>query len=644
MKSLTILPALSLFIFSIYTAAVFSKQNPQFVTSPACKDCHSAQYDDWSNSHHAWAWRLPTPDNVLGDFNGASFEHQGINYKFEVVNGAYYVTADDRDGLVKRYPLAYTAGIEPLQQYLIETEPGRLQALDIAWDTAQKRWFHLYPDQELQLKDGMHWTGPYKNWNSRCAECHATDYQKKYDPKNDLYHSYQAEIGVGCEACHGPGSAHLEWADNNQTFDAGHWLNVDSLGLSILKGDKIDRCTGCHSRRTPLGASSPIAGEPFNDHYRLAMMTGDLYFNDGQIRDEVYVYGSFAQSKMHARGVTCTHCHDAHTYRLKRKGNATCTYCHQPSGNPDFPTLRKAQYDDPTHHFHTPGSDAAICVNCHMPERKYMVVDGRRDHSFRIPRPDLTADLGTPDPCMSCHIDKTPAWAADSISIRFQNGQTGQPHFAHLFTSAANHPSKENNQALLRLATNKDKPAFIRASAVQNIDTNDTGIALDLKPLIKDESPWVRAAVVDRLGMTSHPERDRWVASTLDDDTKIVRIAAAQQLLRADLPPEFNGPLRHAITEMQQSLVARADYPETQMMIGGMALILRNLNAAKSAFQRTVEMDPQRVDAWNMLAEIELAGNQPENAITTLQQALEFNPGQSDLQQMLDSLQPVQPR
>lgn len=457
-----------------HAAAAETPGQPEFVTSQACAACHEQEYTAWRDSHHGWAWRLPARENVLGDFDDAAFRHRGFTYRFETEGGVYFVTADGPDGKATRYPVRYAVGVTPLQQYLVETDGGRLQALDVAWDTERKRWYHLYPGQDTSAGNGMHWGGPYKNWNARCAECHATDYEKNYDPHADNYRSRQAEIGVGCEACHGPGQAHVAWAKQPDEFDAANWQGVDGHGLlpAFVAGDaasEINLCAACHSRREALGADSPPAGAAFDDHYRLALLRDGLYFPDGQIHDEVYVYGSFLQSRMHARGVRCTNCHELHSYRLKLEGNALCTRCHNTGGNPEFSTLKKADYDSREHHFHEPGSDGAACKSCHMPERLYMVVDGRRDHSFRVPRPDLALKLDVPDPCTQCHQGKTPQWAAGEIGKRFPKGRASESHFGELFARAGQGGNAQTASELLAIASDHAMPAIVRASALQRL-------------------------------------------------------------------------------------------------------------------------------------------------------------------------------
>ena len=409
-----------------------SPEAPRYVGSQSCAECHDTISDAWSKSHHALAWQPPDSSSVIGDFNDVRFEHNGITSRFFRRGDAFVVETDGPDGKLKDYEVKSVAGIEPLQQYLLEVEPGRLQALDLSWDATAKRWYHLYPDQNLMGGNGLHWTGPYKNWSARCAECHATGFEKNYRPQTRSYASTQAEIGVGCEACHGPGEAHLSWARQPNANATKSQSRLSDKGLTIAFTPKeaqteVQQCAGCHSRRGPFGDQSPVPGTPFHDSYRLALLRDGLYHADGTIQDEVYVYGSFLQSKMYSKGVRCSDCHDPHQADLKASGNGVCTQCHSPAGNMRFPTLRKSSYDDPAHHFHEPGSAGAQCKSCHMVERVYMGIDGRRDHSFRIPRPDLTNETGAPNACMDCHNDKDAAWRRPKSNAAFQTASTAAP-------------------------------------------------------------------------------------------------------------------------------------------------------------------------------------------------------------------------
>lgn len=622
-----------------------SAKAPRFVASESCAGCHEDETDGWRTSHHAFAWKEADGGSVLGDFEEAVFAHNGAVTRFTRDGPSYRVETDHGGGLSTRTQVIGTAGIAPLQQYLVETEPGRLQALDIAWEAINNRWYNLYPDQRLRPGDGFHWSGPYKNWNARCAECHATDFQKNYDPSRRRYDSTQAEIGVGCEACHGPGEAHIAWAQDPEIFERNDWSGVDARGLAhVFEQDdpeaEIQQCAGCHSRREPLGDRSPPPGTAFHDAYALALLRDGLYHPDGQILDKVYVYGSFLQSRMYARGVRCSNCHNPHAATLKTKGNGVCTQCHSPAGNRDFPTLTLKNYDAPAHHFHEPGSTGAQCQNCHMIERVYMGIDGRRDHSFRIPRPDLSVELGTPNACTDCHADRTPEWAAAAVATWFPDSPSRGNHFATaLATAWRGNGGPQTLGRLVDVALDQDQGGFVRASVLQALARYPSaGIAERTTPLLQDDSPLVRATAIPLQRPASPALRLKRVAPLLEDSAKAVRIAAVRgllDLLAAGHAPPSAESARSALQEYHLSLIAKADFPETQMAMAGTALTFRQFAEAERAFAEAVRIDPQLVDAWVMLARLRAATGQRAEARAILGKALGFNPDNALLARLL---------
>jgi len=639
-----------LFYLAVITAAgnsvSFGAQHIAYVGSAECAQCHRAEHDAWIDSHHGWALRQATPANVLGDFSNVSVEFGGINTRFFRKGTAYFVETDGADGAATEYKIEYTVGVEPLQQYLVETRNGRLQALDLVWDTDQRRWFHLYPDDIADAGDGFHWTGPYKNWQARCASCHQTDFKKNYDRNSDGYQSAWSELTVGCEACHGAGEAHVSWAQNPDGYDPGQFSESDSKGLLIAfldgsKGQKteIDSCAGCHSRREALDPDSPPIGAAFNDHFNLALLRPGTYHADGQINDEVYVYGSFLQSKMHANGVKCSNCHEVHSGALIAEGNAVCTQCHSLQGQDEFPSLALADYNAPEHHHHPQDTEGSQCVACHMPAKNYMVVDPRRDHSFRVPRADLSVKIGTPNACAGCHTDQSVRWAADRVSEWFANGHSGSPHFGEVLKAAESFDSPGTSERLVELANDQEAAGIVRATAVARLAQRmDEAVAQELLPLLGDREPLVRAAAVRALVSAPSGLRARFVAGLMNDDNRLVRQEAARATL--DLPlqgldQEQLQIVTDARNDYQRTLRGRLDFPETHLQLGGLTLTRRNLPAAKAAFETAVKMDPQLTDAWMTLGRIAFVENGPKSAVAILQSAIEKNPDTGLLKQSL---------
>ena len=610
-----------------------------YLGSETCITCHQQAGEDWRKSHHALAWTEAEPGNIVADFDGTSFHQGDMEARFSLGDdGKPRISVTEIDGITTDYPVHSVIGIEPLQQYVLETEPGRLQSFDVVWDTEQKRWFHLYPESDYAPDDSYHWTGTYKNWNSRCAACHATGYSSNYDADASSYASTQVEIGVGCEACHGPGADHVEWVESLKTTTTPP---PPAYGFPIDMSDPaaaIDQCGGCHARREPYYDGNPPPGTAFNDAYNLVLLHPDLYEADGQILDEVYVYGSFLQSKMYAEGVTCSDCHLPHEATRVAEGNAVCTQCHSPAGNPRFPSLPLNVFDGPEHTHHPEGSDGAMCKNCHMVERVYMGNDWRADHSFRIPRPALAATTGAPDACTTCHENRTAQWAADQIAEWFPDSDKRGPHYGEVLAAGRSNPHASVPQ-LDALASAQDQPGLVRATALWLLDnTSDPAVAEQMVKLFDDPDPLVRAAAA-RLQRRTGPEaRSRNLPALLDDPVRSVRMSAAQALLSgrpAPLPDDAMTDLRAAMADWQESVRSRLDFPETHLQLGGTALVNRNLPAAASAFAEATRLDPQQVDAWTMRVRIALATGQQQDALAILREAIAKNPGALGLQDML---------
>ena len=429
------------------------------------------------------AMQHATDSTVHGNFNNVHFVHGDVTTTFTREDGKFMVQTDGPDGALQDYEAKFTFGVSPLEQYLLELPGGRLQAFTTAWDPRPRadggqRWFDLHPDETIKAGDPLHWTGLQQNWNFECAECHSTNLRRNYDPVRGAYKTSYSEINVSCESCHGPGSLHVAWARRLagwQALEATKGLAVSlderrnvSWTLDPTTGNsarsaprrttrEIETCAHCHSRRGPIWADVP-PGAPIGDGYRVALLDDNLYFPDGQIRDEVYEYGSFLQSRMFHAGVTCSDCHEPHSLKLRAPGNGVCDQCHAPE-----------KYDVAAHHRHAPDSIGAQCVSCHMPTRTYMVVDPRRDHSMRIPRPDLSVSLGTPNACNGCHADKSPQWAADQVKSWHGALDPGFQRFAEAL-QAGTVGAPGAREQLLVLANDDSNPGIARASAVSRLD------------------------------------------------------------------------------------------------------------------------------------------------------------------------------
>ncbi|HSC13115.1 MAG TPA: multiheme c-type cytochrome [Rhodanobacteraceae bacterium] len=635
-------------------AAAKPDANATFVGAKACAECHAGEAAKWEGSQHAHAMQHATEATVLGNFNGAKFNYNGIVSTFYRRDGKFFVNTDGADGKLADFEVSYTFGLYPLQQYLVAFPDGRMQALSIAWDSRPKaqggaRWYHLYPDEHITSTDQLHWTGLNQNWNWMCADCHSTKLDRNYAASNNSYATKWSETNVACEACHGPGSKHVSWAKHepgaDKFVDRGlivalderkgiTWLLNAQTGNSarsapLTSHRELGVCAQCHSRRAPFAAGMDHDGRFFETH-EVSLLTSRLYFADGQQREEVYDIGSFLQSKMHANGVTCSDCHDPHSGALRAPGNAVCAQCHAP-----------ARYDAAAHSLHAAGSAGAQCAACHMPTRNYMVIDARHDHSIRIPRPDLSDKLGTPNACTACHKDRKPAWAATVIERAFGPQRKGFQTFgAALHDADTGAPGAV--AGLMALARSVQQPAIVRASAALELGHHLNEAALPaIEAALADADPGVRAAALDALLAAPPAERMRLAVGLIDDPSRIVRIKAARAFAVArydGMAPEMQARFDKVFAEYVASQRANADRPEAHMNLGMFYVDRRDPVRSEAEYRAALALQPAFIPAVVNLADLYRAYERDADAEAVLTEGLRKAPGNADVSHALGLL------
>jgi tetratricopeptide (TPR) repeat protein len=623
-----------------------SQPASRFVGSEACRDCHRPEYDKWAVSHHRWAMETATAQTVRGDFNDAAVDHFGKPTRFYMRDGKYYVHTQGPGGQPGEFEVTYTFGWYPLQQYLVPFPGGRLQCLPFAWDVEQKRWYHLYPDTPPDPKDWLYWTNNGQNWNGMCAECHSTDLKKNYDFRNDTYATTWSEISVGCEACHGPASAHVKWA---QLPEMGR-PEAPNAALTVTTRDltsrqQIELCAPCHSRRMSLDDNIHRHAD-FLDYGVPQLLDPGLYFADGQILDEVYVYGSFMQSKMYARGVRCSDCHDVHSIRRIKDGNDLCLQCH-----------KAAVYDQKKHHFHKrpgePGEpirspagevlfevgSGARCEACHMPGRTYMGIDYRPDHSFRRPRPDLTLAMGTPNACDRCHVDKATQWSVDAMAKWY--GQAWRPHYGQIL-KAGREQQPEAAAALASLARDRLYPTIVRATALSLLAAYGGETARQaFAAALLDEESLMRQTAVRRLPERDPPQRLKLLAPMLYDPVRAVRIEAAGAVaeLRPDtLPADTRRQFDKALAEYRHAMERTADFAASRHNLGNLARSLGHFPEAVDEYRKAIAIDDQFYPAKVNLAMLYNQLGRNDEAQRLLQEVVKRHPDLYELQYSLGLL------
>ncbi len=578
-----------------------------YVGKEKCIDCHRREYDLWRGSDHDWAMAVATDSTVLGDFNNAEFEYNGKVSRFYKKDGRFYVFTEGPNGKWGEFEIVYTFGVRPLQQYLVPFPGGRYQCLPLAWDTEKQRWFNLvpavYPNEDVTPNNWLHWTNQSQNWNGMCAECHSTNLQKNYDLRTDQYHTTWSEINVSCEACHGPGSAHLEWAalpEMARPQDTNYGLVVQTSDIDNKQYVKL--CVRCHSRRSFFDKFQPGDSEVLN--YMIPqLLRAPYYFPDGQILEEDYVHGSFVQSKMYDNDVRCNDCHDVHSGKRKFEDNRLCLQCH-----------RADLYDTFAHHFHkkvgetgeplmleggrkvVQVGEGALCVNCHMPGRYYMGVDFRRDHSFRIPRPDLSLKIGVPNACTQCHTDKSDRWALDYVVKWYGESFTTRPHFGTVFT-AAEEGKPEAREGLIRIVEDDLFPVIVRATAVSLLGNySDPESRKVIRQALRNPESLIRYAAVRVYPGQQPSEWVQDVAPLLNDPVRAVRMTAAMRLTlvaRQFLPPKYQPSFQSALTEYRQAMEYLGDFPSSRHNLGNMYANLGQLEKAAQFYQNALKIDRQ---------------------------------------------------
>lgn len=631
-----------------------------YVGTQNCASCHEDEARAFDGSHHDHAIEKPTRKSVLAPFGGEAFKHHGVTSSFEQKGDDFFVRTEGADGKEAEFRVAYTFGYSPLQQYLLEVGHGKLQSFVVAWDSRSQeaggqRYFDLYPDEEVEAGDVLHWTGPNQNWNFTCADCHSTAFEKGYDVKSNSFESKWAELNVGCEACHGPGSRHLAWAKTTAVAGkpvsdeagakggrgfvvdlqpAAPWI-IESGAKSATPHtsdgqiQEIESCAPCHSRRQQL-AEKRTPDQPYLDAYLPELLTEGRYHADGQIQDEVYVYGSFLQSRMFHAGVRCSDCHEPHSLQLRREGNDLCTSCHQEN-----------HYDSPQHHHHpvptkgTTGADSVggkvsgtgrACVDCHMPATTYMVVDPRRDHSIRIPRPDLSGQTGAPNACTGCHKEQSPKWAAEQLETWF--GPERPDHYGPVFAAARRSEAGVDSK-LVQLASDSSLPSIVRGSALlllANYPGEAAGQAL-LQGSQSREALLRLGAVEGSYGLSPEP-RVALLLPLLSDPLLAIRTQATRALV--GIPPTVFSAVQleqvdEAFSKLRATEAINADRADSWLRLALIDLGRGNIKAAQSSLEHALKLDPRFTPALVNLADLYRSQGGEDEAQNLLRRAIEID-------------------
>lgn len=602
----------------------------QMVDEQQCGTCHAPQAKAWKGSHHQLAMQDASPRSVQGDFDDARFEAEGESTRFFRKDDGYWVNTPGPDGHPADFKVAYAFGVEPLQQYLLELPGGRLQAFGIAWDTQKKAWFHLASSQGIDFRNPQHWSKPSQNANFQCIDCHSTGYVRGYDDATGTYASHWAAPGVGCQACHGPASLHLEWARfKGLHSQAGFTLDLARTSNRL----QVETCARCHARRVPLDGDHAF-GKRLMDDYLPSALTRELYELDGKFKEQVYEYGSFTQSRMYARGLSCSTCHDPHSGGVRVEGNGLCTQCHNPSGKStvagiDDKGLKARDYEAPEHLHHAAGQPGSQCVDCHMPGKTLLGNDYRHDHGFSLPNPSRALKLGTPDACLGCHKDVAGQAVAEQFEHWYAQGKDPAPRYDESLALIRNgRPGA--SRALFQQLERGDLPAIRRATLLAELPGYPSERALNLAANdLNHAAPQVREAAVRAVNALLPPEQRRdLLAPLLTDPVRAVRIIAARDLLGMGSTGlgNYEKAWDKAIAEYEAVQLSLAERAEANLNLASLYQGNGRADQVEGRLRTAIERDPDFLPARVALVQWLDANYRWEEGQKVLAEALREHP------------------
>jgi len=599
-------------------------------TSADCGGCHQIQQSEWTGSHHARAMTEPAPSTVKGRFGNrttpVSAQHMGLAADFfQEPQGdrTTYLVRLRRGDQVEQYAIAYTFGFYPLQQYLIAGERGKFQVFPFAWDDRPEaeggqRWFTQYPDEDIRTDDRLHWQQPLQTWNGMCADCHSDGLKRNYDLKSDSFATTFKSINVDCLSCHDDKSRPHQEAPTAAVAASGGWHREVGQSTAHWQGPDrdnrfMDTCFACHSLRSPLtdGFSSDRA---YLDQFKPNQQQTPGYYPVSQIREEVYVYGSFLQSRMFANGVNCLDCHNPHSLKLNVEGNGLCTKCHGPE-----------VFDTVDHHGHAAASSGSQCTSCHMPQRNFMVVDERADHRFNVPRPDWTGEYGVPNACNQCHTDESPEWAATAWN-RWHGGFKPRPaERAYLELQSGKAVTLQQHLATIN---DKSLPVIKRATALALLaNRNDNPAPSQLSAYVSHENPLLRYAAAMAAARLDPRQKSELLLPLLTDPVAAVRLEAVTQLLGSPVPAEKRTLFETEVARLFAVNDQAGWRAEGRLNNGLFAAQLGRLADAERYYQGAIGIEPYFPAAYVNLADLYRATGEPKKEEDLYRQALQKLPG-----------------
>jgi len=668
-----------------------------YVGSSACQTCHPDEFTSWRRALHLQMTKPIAEARVEGDFSpGTHLEQNGRAYTMEVHDGRYAIAVSHAGRPAEKFQVDYTLGSHRFQGYLSKLPDGRIYVLPVFWHTEAKRWIDWkeiapvpdHPTQDLR-----------QIWNITCVNCHATNLARNYNPATRTYATTWTEMGIGCEACHGPASAHVavatEW--DKDPLHAPTRPTIEQLKIfAPLKADarqNFDACGYCHGNKNNVFFGfSP--GQRYEDYALPFLISQPIPENDPQ--GEFWPDGrpsrfnrpqALTLTGCFQRGeATCTSCHTMHgaenAHMLKvavetadgkrtRESDTLCTQCHvRPgvteraagsgrsggSGRPGRSDTTDSSNAWSAHTHHAPASQGSRCVECHMSDVNWRLFTRRRDHTFQAPVPEMTARYGVPNACTTCHEDKAPEWAAAIMDTWYRNGERRK---AIVVVSDTIYRAGAGDVKVLpeiaRLAADRSHGSLIRASAAEfsgqliakargdkQSPANTPPAADVVNPLIgaaSDPEPSVRAMAVQSLSAVVDDRTTAVIAARLADPARVVRVRAAEALLDRGiirLDGAVGAALGRAQDEWAESLRTFNDDGRDQAVLGYLEMSRGRTPAAVDALNAAIALDPAAARPHVYLGVIAARAGKYDDALKQFTTARALQPGYPNIDRLID--------
>lgn len=612
-----------------------------FVGRAACEQCHDEHMKSYAWSLHDRTLSEPSGQVLAAPFGGESVKGKHVAATFTRKDGRPVIESGGT------LPVKYTIGVDPIQQYVVEVGAGDLRIFGAAFDNRSraengKKWF-VSPGNDVPPGDEAHYLERTRDYETRCASCHSTNVNVTYDWQKDVGRAKFSEIDVSCEACHGPASRHVEMAQKYSDawpphvenfgfdlplapFELRRWTIPPDAKVAQLLGEgdapperteELASCGACHSHRIDLETKEAHREKyPYADRYLVSLLSSELYFADGQAKEQAYVYGSFLQSKHAMAGVICSDCHNPHSTELRLPVVDLCTSCHA-----------AGTYETEAHQMHPPGiTPSPLCVDCHMPERVSSDGTARREHGFALPRPDLTESTGAPLSCDSCHQNKTPIWAKRRIEKFF--GAERPESFAPAFAASdARDPGAP--ELLEKVVKNESFAPIVRASAL----VRWAACARPMKSLdqavrsaAQADDPILRRAAAEASAYLAPELHHEVIGPLFTDSVGSVRFSAvASHVLKPAPPKPFQG-FTEALNEAKQVVANNAFSAPMLLLLSRLLEREGDAKGATAALQATMERFPWYSPAAEHFARQLLAQKKDEDAQRFIVDALKTHP------------------